>query len=324
MPLVIQADFIRGQYQGRGPMGSSEKYPSPERLYSALYAAACSLERLEGMDPEKGLTQTDRAIFAWLEGAAPDAILLPEAIVSMTEAITYRKRGDMAEDKKHKSGLYGYAKPGVEVPLGVSLSGPICWYWTNAPQSHLILRLSAIACEVPYLGGSDSPVVITVGVCDAIPQEAHPRVIPSFNALSFRVAAPGHSNELDADYAKRQQEDCGGGVERNKSERISQPVIHYVENAYYAQESSASSTNNAPWTTGYAFRVENRRLCREEYLAVATCSVTIFRGSCNVLVARVTPRLMGWQFRLSKQNTQRTSSMTQRMIMSCSCSPETR
>ncbi len=268
MPLELRADFLFGFYQGHSQVGTLEDVPSPERLHAALLAGACSLERLEGKHPEKGLDPLDRELFAWLEENEPDAMDLPESIIQSSQATAYRSKGEV------NKGRDASKKACVAVERSY-LGGPVAWYWRNLPSDRLTERLEDVAQEVPYLGESESRVVLGVKKVPDIPQQALVRCEPSFDARSFRAPGKGHTEELSSFFNLRQK-----GVKKDKSkateeENSLQFNVTHVRDVYYALPADGEETPDVPWTSGYALRVENRRLTREEYVR---CSVGLHRA----------------------------------------------
>jgi CRISPR-associated protein Csb2 len=281
MPLEVRADFILGFYKGH-KMGEPEDVPSPERLHAALLAGACGLERLEGKHPEKVLDRQDLELFAWLEKNAPDAIVLPEIVSSGSNArsswpIAFRNKGEIKKRKIDTN------KPCFAMER-TYLDGPIAWYWEDCPNDMITKRLRDVAQEVPYLGGSESRVALEVRSVISIPQEAlrRCRISPSLDARAFRVPREGYTEELQKSFNSHEggKEEEGGRREQdvlgdNEKEKTRHCTFNCVSYICYAKEAARVDVPNVPWTSGYALRVENRRLTREEYVR---CSVGLHRA----------------------------------------------
>lgn len=272
MPLELRADFLFGFYQGHSASGAVEDVPSPRRLHDALLAGACSLERLEGRHPDKGLDPLDQRLFLWLEENPPDAVKLPVTIPQASAAIAYRNKGLI------EKGADGRLKSCVADERSY-LDGPVAWYWDCPPASELLVRLEAVAQEVPYLGESDSRVILGVREVPEVAAGALRRCDPSFDARDFVAADVGHVEELVKFHADRLRVPPRDRSKATEEEVAFPTAFTKTRDVYYRDDAQMATTHDAPWTYGYALRVEGRHLVREEFVR---CAVSLHRA----LVAR--------------------------------------
>ncbi len=264
MPLELRADFLFGFYQGHSRAGKLEDVPSLERLHAALVAGACSLERQEGKHPDEGIDPLDQELFAWLETHAPDAIELPMTIPQQSSAIAYRNKGGL----KSKADA---PKKACIASARTFLGGPVCWFWNDAPSDALVQRLDDVANEVPYLGESESRVVLGASVMEGIPSSALRACAPSFDARSFRAADAGYTDELARFFSQRQKKVKKDKTNQNEEERSLQFNFACLRDVYYAREDEGEPEAAVPWQHGYAMKVVGRRIDREDYVAVSVC-----------------------------------------------------
>lgn len=264
MPLELRADFLFGFYQGHSRAGKLEDAPSLERLHAALVAGACSLERQEGKHPDEGIDSLDQELFAWLETHAPDAIELPVTMPQQSSAIAYRNKGGL----KSKADA---PKKACVASARTFLGGPVCWFWNDAPSDALVQRLDDVANEVPYLGESESRVVLSASVMEGIPSSALRACTPSFDARSFRAADAGYTDELARFFSQRQKKVKKDKTNQNEEERSLQFNFACLRDVYYAREDEGEPEAAVPWQHGYAMKVVGRRIDREDYVAVSVC-----------------------------------------------------
>ena len=264
MSLELRADFLFGWYQGHSRAGRLEDVPSLDRLHAALLAGACSLERQEGKRPDKDLDSLDQELFSWLEANAPDAVLLPGVIIQQSNAVAYRDKGGL------KGGIDAPKKEGVASGRSF-VDGPICWYWDSAPADELVRRLGDIANEVPYLGESESRVILGVSRVADIPNGALRACEPSFDARSFAAADRGFTDELARFHKQRQKKVKRDKTTQNEEEQSLQFNFTHLRNVYYAYTEKEDASIDVPWRHGFAMKVLGRRIAREEYVAVSVC-----------------------------------------------------
>lgn len=264
MPLEVRASFLAGFYQGKTHAEEAELYPTPARLFSAFVAGAYTLERLETGGRAGSLSATDDTALAFFEQNAPDAIVLPNRLSGECAATVYRICGDLKKKEQR-----WWAHRGEPVEQRTYLDGPVCWYWAIEPDQETVLRLAAIAKEVPYLGGSDSPVSLSVGIVADLPDECLKRTEPLFEAEALDIPLPGRLNELDKAYKDQQKvPKKASGAEEEQPFQV--PTLH-VGTAYYMEESPKEPTVvRIPWKHGYLLEMD-RRVGREDYVSAATC-----------------------------------------------------
>ena len=160
MAFAISAYFLLGFYQGSDSGGRPEKYPSPNRLYSALVSTAYVSFGFEKTDADYGLTDEQiHAALNWLEGNPPQEILFPHVISAENQAVAYRNKGNVQDrkkpkDKKSPAAAYIATAYKQHPESGMVLT----WVWHESPSSEIAQTLSSLCGEVPYLGEACSAV----------------------------------------------------------------------------------------------------------------------------------------------------------------------
>ncbi|MDY2625691.1 MAG: type I-U CRISPR-associated protein Csb2 [Coriobacteriales bacterium] len=261
MPLEVRADYLFGCYQGHSQAGELEDVPSVERLHKALFSGACSLERLERKRPDKKLDPLDQKLFSWLEENAPDAIYLPKAIAQESSAIAYRNKNEI------EKGVDG-RKKGCPASSRSFLSGPVAWYWDAEPENDILERLKDVSQEVPYLGESDSRVLLSANKVDQVPADALRRCAPMFDVRSFKAASPGYTRELETFFAQRQKVMKKDKTKENEQECSLQFNFTCLQDVYYENPPEAKDDSDIPWLHGYALKITDKHVNQEQYVAL--------------------------------------------------------
>lgn len=191
-PIGITARFPLGVYHGHGEDGRPERLPSPARLFSALVSAA---HTGTGADSDGSPAPIAANCLDWLEGHAPDGLLIPATmtVAPGVQRIAYRRTGTLDKGQPKVSG-----KP---VSDGVAIDGSIGWAWDSMPAD-VAEGLMALCEDVPCLGENDSPVVLEVG-----PVEPNWRLDPEASAFTWGrlhvpVVTPGRRAALEALHAE--------------------------------------------------------------------------------------------------------------------------
>lgn len=255
MPLVISAEFRFGFYQGRDSSGAPERYPSPARLHAALVSAAHG--RVAGHE----LDERTLSALTWFEQHAPDAVSLPESILSRPDARSYRDKGLVAKDKV-KGALA--AKKDSELATRVSaLAGPVRWWWQATPDQESLAVLHEIAAEVAYLGEAASQVRLCVDEGAQYPEDSHRRIPVrrlGDTSPTFLVAAPGRYEHLQEAYSRlisaKPPSERGDAYSTSEVERADATVIAGVRTEAY--EPPTPKTPDAPWPRGIRLHVRTR------------------------------------------------------------------
>lgn len=266
MAFAIKATFLLGFYQGRTTRGGVEAVPTPARLHAALVAGAYSRQRQVGAS----LDELDNRVFDWLEDNAPSAIWCPDTFLNSGPTIVFRNKGEVAKvanaDIRHDA-----KKKACEATGRTALSGPVVWYWENAPEPDVRKRVCEIVAEVPYLGEACCPVVFGVDEDSSIPEDALMLCAPSFDATGLSVAVRGRHKVLEEAYKASKKTPRSRPSKGKEVERPSPVAQELVDIAYYAQRKPVITRSPAPWTTGYVLAVTNRTLSPDEYLMWANC-----------------------------------------------------
>lgn len=264
--FALEARYYLGLYQGSTAQGEPEPYPTPARLFSALIAGACSLERLESDDADCDGAVRDRLdveLFDWIEHHPPDAISYPHFIQANSDAIAYRNKGGV-------KGLGDAAKVACSASTACSLDGPITWYWKTDPPSDVLERLDQVAFEVPYLGESASAVSLTVSKVEEIPESAFAKCDPAFGAQEAAVALSGRRMVLEATFAAARKRGGMDKTNKNEEERSNEPSGECLGKAYYAPPMLREHASHAAWRWGYVLAID-RAVSSIEWSSWAVC-----------------------------------------------------
>lgn len=265
MPFVISAGFLMHTYQGADDTGSSERYPSPERLYKALVSVAYGafgFHSKYGQD-DSGVTDAQlELVLHWLESNPPDWIRLPLHMRDNRSAsvIVYRNRGSYSKKKvKSVSAMSSMAYGDTESDL-------LLWQWNRAPEPGIVDLLSRMCWEIPYLGEACVPVRITAMAVDTegFPiDEEHCLKIEdddlSFDGMSsmleFSVPWEGHLQELQhghsSVYPRKSSKIQGNGGEEEKKV-LPNTLVSCVRHIGYRRLKVNDGRNLLhPWVQGF-------------------------------------------------------------------------
>jgi CRISPR-associated protein Csb2 len=186
--LALEITLLLGRYAATDfrDRDRAEWPPHPDRLFSALVAAAC----------ESGLGESARAALLWLESQPPPAICADDRPAVQTPATVYVPVNDPTADLlPHRAERQPRAFPSVAPQVEEVGQCPSVWFiWPEArPDALLTQLLGSVAENVTYLGSSRSPV--RVRLRDHFPA---PNWVPddSGNDL-LRVPHKGRLESLD-------------------------------------------------------------------------------------------------------------------------------
>lgn len=198
MSFAIIAQPLLSVYKGHVGAGQVDPLPSPARLHAALVCAAAQGVRAvtagDGLQP----CDADRAALLWLEENPPDGVAVPETLGRNSAATAYRKEGLIVKEGRNPLAEKLAGKPAVS---GVSVSGWFAWCWQQAPPEPVVTALSELCPEVPYLGTSESPVLLSVGETE--PTHLLDRQADLFtgDGLDLTVAVEGRLQALETAHA---------------------------------------------------------------------------------------------------------------------------
>lgn len=251
MVFALSIDFPLGYYQGRDPRGEPERYPTVNRIYSALIAAA-----FEAEIPGPSLGTLLEAL-SWLEGDPPDAISLPSALMSSRQSATaYRDKG--LSSRNAKTGQITATRPQSEHASRVSsVDGPLTFWWKDTPSEEVVTVLSLLAEEIAYIGERSSLARVEARVHPEIDKDALPvsknHLLPDRQAVRMEYPEVGRLKELSDAYAKsrprRLPSDSQDQPKSKEEEQRPLPPRLCVGLARYRRPVPQRGT--APWTHGF-------------------------------------------------------------------------
>ena len=198
MSFAIVAEPLLGVYKGHVGAGQVDPLPSPARLHAALVCAAAQGVRAVAAGNDLRPCDADRAALRWLEENPPDGVAVPGTLSNGGDATAYRKEGLIVKEGRNPLAEKLAGKPAV---TGVSVTGRFAWWWEQAPPEPVVTALSGLCSEVPYLGTSESPVLLAVA--DAEPTHLLDREADLFtgDGLDLTVAVEGRLEALETAHA---------------------------------------------------------------------------------------------------------------------------
>ncbi|GAA1232756.1 hypothetical protein GCM10009676_15030 [Prauserella halophila] len=247
MGFSIHAEFPSGTYRARRPDSTPDRMPSVARLHSALLAAAGFGPRAVERNGELSPCDADEVALRWLEHNPPTDVRIPEIRVSTSDAVEYRDDGTIA-----KSGKTKRIRKLPKQHTAVAVNGSFVWTWREQPPEPVADALRALCADVPYLGSTESPVVLTVGESDADVESTHELDIhgDAFSATAgttVDLPAPGRVDELvDAHRAERSGKVGSGKAGTDERALSPVPPRRAVRPARYRAREHHAET--APWT----------------------------------------------------------------------------
>ena len=156
---ALTARFPLGVYRGHLPDGSPEVLPSFRRTFDALTsAAALGSEGVEGPDGIRTFSDRSRECLTWLAANPPDAVAIPPTVAPRRDVATaWRKEGVFRKEGK----AVNYKVTGRWMHSGTAIDGVVAWCWSDMPGD-VREQLDRVAADVPYLGESESVVVLSL------------------------------------------------------------------------------------------------------------------------------------------------------------------
>ncbi|MFV2062844.1 MAG: type I-U CRISPR-associated protein Csb2 [Chloroflexota bacterium] len=194
MAFSIVADFPLGTYRGRRRDGTPDGLPSPARLHAALLNAAAQGPWAEETDGRLGPSARDREVLEWLEAHPPDGMLVPPLERWARRPTAYRRQGWFSQKWADKA-------LSKDLAPGVAVGGSIGWVWSGGPPPDLRTSIEALCHEVPYLGTTESPVVLRVAAAD--PTHRFDKAASLFvgTGLDVEIPTPGRTAALEDAHA---------------------------------------------------------------------------------------------------------------------------
>jgi CRISPR-associated protein Csb2 len=190
--LAIEVRLLLGRYAAADYRDRErpEWPPHPDRLFSALVAAAC----------ESGLGESARAALLWLESLPAPQMVADDSPAEQTPVTAFVPINDpQADYLPPRSERRPRSFPSVAPAVPATGDIPeVCFLWPEVvPDQALTRLLSAIAERVAYLGSSRSPV--SVRLRDNTPPA--PNWVPDdAGEVVLRVPGPGRLESLEWHY----------------------------------------------------------------------------------------------------------------------------
>lgn len=193
MGFAILATFPLGTYRGRQPDDTLDLIPSPGRLHAALLNAAAQGVRAELVDGRLRPSEPDRQAIAWTEANPPDGIRIPRLLQNRASVVAYRAPGLWQNWKQSPREGKGAGC--------VAVDGHVGWIWEREPPAEIAESLAGLCADVPYMGTTESPVVLRVGRADPTHRrdpDATAFTERDLASIDLEVPTPGRARVLEA------------------------------------------------------------------------------------------------------------------------------
>ncbi|GAA4725874.1 type I-G CRISPR-associated protein Csb2 [Phytohabitans rumicis] len=253
MSFAIVAEPLLGVYKGHIGDGQPDPLPSPARLHAALLCAAAqgvrAVAEADGLRP----CDADRDALRWLEANPPDGIAVPQTLRNGGAATAYRKEGLVVKEGRNPLSDKLIGKPAVR---GVAVTGRFAWTWEQSPPEPVAAALAELCPEVPYLGTSESPVLLSV--VDAEPTHRLDREADLFtgDGLDLAVAVTGRVDALEAAHRAASSPPPLKADAHRSSERTEPPPVATASLTIGRYSQPQPPPSPTPWASALLFPLE--------------------------------------------------------------------
>jgi CRISPR-associated protein Csb2 len=250
--FAIVAEPLLGVYKGHVGAGQVDPLPSPARLHAALVCAAAQGVRAIRVGDDLRPCDEDRAALLWLEQNPPDGVAVPETLQNGGSATAYRKEGLIVKEGRNPLAEKLAGKPAV---TGVAVTGRFAWWWQQAPPEPVATALSALCPEVPYLGTSESPVLLSVA--ESVPTHFLDREADLFTGegLDLTVAVEGRLETLETAHADTVKTPLLKNDAHRSSEKVAAPAVVTTGLDLGRYAPVPQPPPPTPWTSVLLFRM---------------------------------------------------------------------
>ncbi|HWS34097.1 MAG TPA: type I-U CRISPR-associated protein Csb2 [Actinoplanes sp.] len=253
MSFAIVAEPLLGVYKGHVGVGEVDPLPSPARLHAALVCAAAQGVRAVAIGDGLQPCDADRAALRWLEKNPPDGVAIPGTLRNGGAATAYRKEGLIVKEGRNPLAEKLAGKPAV---TGVAVTGRFAWWWKQSPPESVVTALSELCPEVPYLGTSESPVLLTVDAAEPTHLLDRDADLFTGEGLDLEVAVEGRLQALETAHADTAKAPPLKNDAHRSSEKIAAVAVvtHGLELGRYTRPPQPPPPT--PWTSVLLFRMK--------------------------------------------------------------------
>ena len=211
--FTVSLEFLHGTFRGdpdgianTGRLDRGEWPPAPARLFAAFVAADGTGENCR---------VTDGSELSWFEGLPPPVIRADPHIhhQSLRPRFVVRHEGSAARSthQEYLGRKGALARPGVRV---APRDPRVVYVWENEPTAKVLEGLGRRAARIGYLGASDSPVRVSVGIVER-PADPTDVFVPDPDGdMTIAVPRRGDLQRLDHVYAEWRKH--GASVSRSQ------------------------------------------------------------------------------------------------------------
>ncbi len=253
MAWGVLAEFPLGKYVGHRGTGTTDEYPSPSRLHAALLNAAAQGVRAELVDEHLQPSPHDRSLLQWLEANPPMFALIPDTAGARVGTRAYRDMGLLNPGKK------GTKKDSKAAVRGVAMAGPIGWAWSSEPPPAIVDSLTDLCPEVPYLGTSESPVLLRVGEFEPTHQFDPAADVYTAGGVDVEIPRPGRADALAAAHTATLTAPPTIALDKaklNEKDAPSPRSMASVATAKYRPIGSSGDDVHLPWQMAVLLEIE--------------------------------------------------------------------
>ena len=226
--FTVSLEFLHGTFRGdpygtanTGRLEHGEWPPAPARLFAAFVAA-------DGTG--KNCRVTDGTELSWFEGLPPPVIRAVRKCHHQFLQPRFVVRHDRSAAKSTHQEYLGrkgaLVRPGVRV---TPRDPRVIYEWDDEPTSKVLESLGRRAARIGYLGASDSPVRVSVGVGERPAEPTEVFVPDPEGDITVAVPRRGDLEMLDRIYTQWQER--GASVSRSQF-----PALHH--DAWYRSPGS--------------------------------------------------------------------------------------
>ena len=248
---ALTARFPLGVYRGHLPDGTPERLPSFRRAFDALVAAAAlGTEGLDSSGGRRTFSAESRRCLEWLAENPPTGVRIPRtASPRGGSAIAWRKEGVFRKEGKSVN----YKVGSRDMHSGTAVAGDLAWCWDDMPEE-VRLQLDLLAADVPYLGESESAVILSL-TADASPTH---RLALHATALRpvgvpVEVPAPGRLDALEANYGRAHPAKRPTAArDRHNLNAMPEPAVapdHAATELRFYEAEHAPTSSATPWSS---------------------------------------------------------------------------
>ncbi len=253
MAWGVLAEFPLGKYVGHRGTGITDEYPSPSRVHAALLNAAAQGIRAELVDEHLQPSPHDLTLLQWLEANPPTFALIPATAGARSDPRAYRDMGLLNPGKN------GTKKDSKAAVRGVAMAGPIGWAWSTVPPPAIVDSLTDLCPEVPYLGTSESPVLLRVGEFEPTHQVDPTADVYTAGGVDVEIPLPGRTKTLTDGHAATRTAPPTTAQDKAKANEKDGPsprTMTSVATAKYRPIGRSSDEGQLPWHMAVLLEIE--------------------------------------------------------------------